>query len=193
MTAAVLTAAALVLTGCASNDPLAQQYRDGSDKNYVAGDGSIMEVSPADRDAPITFEGTTELGESVSSEDYLGEVLVVNFWASYCGPCRVEAPDLEKVSQEWAGKGASFLGINTYDGAEQALAFSRKYGVSYPSVLDAKSGEAQLAFAGKVPPSALPTTLVLDREGRVAARILGQVQAASILDALIETVAAEET
>src|SRR5690606_12314478 len=105
--------------------------------------------------------------------------------------CRVEAPDLEALSQEWADDGVTFLGVNTWDEPETALAFSRTYGVSYDSVMDAASGSAQLAFAGTVPPSALPTTIVLDRDGRVAARILGQLQAKSILDAIINRVANE--
>lgn len=181
---------ALTLTACSANDPLAEQYREGTGQNYIAGDGSVLEIAPGNRGEPITFSGVTETGEQVSSTDHLGEVLVVNFWASYCVPCRVEAPDLEALSNEWAEDGVTFLGINTWDEPETALAFARTYGVSYPSVMDAASGSAQLAFAGNVPPSALPTTIVLDREGRVAARILGQLQK-SILDALIDRVVSE--
>ena len=130
--------------------------------------------------------------ESISSADYLGQVLVVNFWAGYCAPCRVEAPELEKLSTKWADKGASFVGVNTYDEPATAQAFARTYGVTYPSLIDADSGAVQLAFAGNVPPSALPTTIVLDAQGRVAARILGQLEAASILDAIVKTVIAED-
>lgn len=183
----------LALTGCGANDPLAEQYREGTGQNYIAGDGSVLEIAPENRGEPITFGGVNESGESVSSSDHAGDVLVVNFWASYCVPCRVEAPDLEALSQEWEGDGVTFLGVNTWDEPETALAFSRTYGVTYPSVMDAASGSAQLAFAGNVPPSALPTTIVLDREGRVAARILGQLQAKSILDAIIKRVAEEAT
>lgn len=187
----VALAASLALAGCTANDPLAEQYRDGVEKNYIAGDGSVLEVGPTERGEPIAFGGTTEDGGSFDSTDHLGEVLVVNFWASYCGPCRVEAPDLEELSQKWGDAGAVFVGINTWDEAPTAQAFARNYGVTYPSVLDASSGEAQLAFAGNVPPSALPTTIVLDKQGRVAARILGQIPAKSILDSLIATVTEE--
>ena len=188
--AASTLALALTLTACSANDPLAEQYREGTGQNYIAGDGSVLEIAPGNRGEPITFSGVTETGEQVSSTDHLGEVLVVNFWASYCVPCRVEAPDLEALSNEWADDGVTFLGVNTWDEPETALAFARTYGVSYPSVMDAASGSAQLAFAGNVPPSALPTTIVLDRDGRVAARILGQLQK-SILDALIDRVVDE--
>ncbi|MBX3094659.1 MAG: TlpA family protein disulfide reductase [Cryobacterium sp.] len=189
--AATVATVALALAGCSTSDPLAEQYRSGTDQNYIAGDGSLLEIAQSNRGDVIVFEGVDEHGAAISSSDHLGEVLVVNFWASYCVPCRVEAPDLQALSEEWEGNGASFLGINTWDEPDTALAFSRTYGVTYPSVMDAASGTAQLAFAGNVPPSALPTTIVLDKQGRVAARILGQIKAKSILDSLIERVVNE--
>lgn len=189
--AALAAVSTLLLAGC-TVDQLALDYGSGGNKNYVAGDGSVLEIAPGDRTAPIVFEGVTDAGATVASDDYAGEVLVVNFWAGYCAPCRVEAPELEKLSQKWAGEGAAFLGVNTYDEPETSLAFARTYGVTYPSVIDAKTGAVQLAFAGTVAPSALPTTIVLDRDGRVAARILGQLPAASILDAIVKTLVAED-
>lgn len=189
--AALATAATLLLAGC-TTDQLALDYGSGGNKNYVAGDGSVLEIPPQNRADPIVFDGVTDAGDEVSSADYLGRVLVVNFWANYCAPCRVEAPELEKLSQKWADRGASFLGVNTYDEPATAQAFARNYGVTYPSVIDVHSGAVQLAFAGTVAPSALPTTIVLDGEGRVAARILGQLQSASILDAIVKTVVEED-
>lgn len=188
---AMLLVSGLLLAGCTS-EPFATDYGDGGNKNYVAGDGSVLEIAPDRRGEPIVFEGQTDAGLPVSSDDYAGQVLVVNFWAGFCAPCRVEAPELEKLNQKWGDKGAAFLGVNTYDEAESALAFARTYGVTYPSVIDVKSGAVQLAFAGAVAPSALPTTIVLDREGRIAARILGQIQATSILDTIVKTLVAED-
>ena len=104
----------------------------------------------------------------------------------------MEAPDLEKLSRAYDGKGVEFLGVNIADTADASLAFARKYNVTYPSALDADSGSVRLAFAGKTAQSALPTTLVLDKQGRVAARILGQVQARSILESLLKTALAED-
>lgn len=181
-------ASILVLAGCSAPDQLALDYGSGGNKNYVAGDGSILEIPAENRGEPIVFAGVTESGADVSSEDYRGQTLVVNFWAGYCAPCRAEAPDLENLSQKWADRGAKFLGVNTYDEAAGMQAFARNYGVTYPSVVDVHTGTVQLAFAGTVAPSALPTTIVLDAEGRVAARILGQIQSASILDAIIKRV-----
>ena len=181
---------AVTLTGC-TNDPLAEQY-GGEGTSYESEDGAFSEFAPGNRGEPVVFEGTTDTGMTVSNEDYAGEVLVVNFWYAECAPCRAEAPDLRDLSLKYEGNGASFLGINTVNEAESALAFARKFDISYPSIMDANSGTARLAFAGHAPPSAVPTTLVLDKEGRVAARFLGQVMAPSNLDTIIRELIAED-
>ena len=180
----------LLLTGCAS-DPLAEQYREGSSKGYIAGDGSVSEIPEAERGEPVSFTGTTEVGETVSSADFAGQVVVVNFWYASCAPCRAEAPDLQALNEQFDGQGASFLGVNVRDQAPSALAFSENYGITYPSVIDSSDGGVQLAFSGSIPPNAVPTTLVLDTSGRVAARVLGQVREASILETLIRDTIAE--
>lgn len=182
--AAALTAGALALAGCTA-DPLAQQFKDGSGKNYIAGTG-VTEVQADKRGKPVAFEGTTEDGTKVTSAKYQGQVLVVNFWYAGCAPCRVEAPDLQKLSQKYQDKGASFLGVNTHDTAATAASFEKTYGVTYPSILDVDSGSVQLAFSGSLSPNATPTTLVLDKKGRVAARIEGPINdQPSTLDTLI--------
>jgi thiol-disulfide isomerase/thioredoxin len=180
---------ALSLTGC-SSDPLAEQYREGSNKNYIAGDGSLTEILQENRGEPIVFSGTTETGETVSSADYLGNVLVVNFWYAGCAPCRAEAPDLEQVYKESSPQGVNFLGVNVRDQAATAISFNERFGITFPSIID-QDGQAQLSFASQVPPNAVPTTLVLDAQGRVAARILGQIRDPSILSTLIRDTAAE--
>ena len=206
MLAALAAACALLLTGCTS-DPLADQYREGSGKNYIAGDGTISEYAGDQRGEPIAFSGETVEGESFDSAATLGDVTVVNFWYAGCAPCRVEAPILEEVSQGFASgtdapdtgaadtaaaSDVTFVGVNVRDQAGTAASFEKKYGVTYPSILDVESGSAQLAFAGPVPPAAVPTTIVLDREGRVAARILGQLTDASILESIIDDLLAEQ-
>jgi thiol-disulfide isomerase/thioredoxin len=115
----------------------------------------------------------------------------VNFWYAGCAPCRAEAADLESISQGFSGDGATFIGVNVRDQAATAQAFDDKYGVSYSSIMDLESGAVQLAFAGKVPPNAVPTTLVLDKQHRVAARILGQLQSPSILETIVRDTLAE--
>ena len=174
----------LGLAGCAS-DPLADQYRSGDNKGYIAGDSRWQEIPEADRGEPIDFAATTETGAGVSSDDYRGDVLVVNFWYAACGPCRAEAGYLEEVYGEFDGEDVSFLGINTIDSPEAATAFAETYGITYPSVIAAETPAVKLSFAEKTPIQATPTTLVLDTEGRVAARIIGQLEDASILKTLV--------
>lgn len=178
-------------SGCGATDELAAQYRSGSNKGYISGDGRVVEIPAEDRGEPVVFEGVLETGENVSSDDYRGHVLVVNFWYAACGPCRVEAPYLEEVHQEFAGNGADFLGINTYDQAATALAFADTYGITYPSVIDAQNGQVKLAFAQVATVLATPTTLVVDQEGRVAARISGQLDGPSTLRAIVRDVIEE--
>lgn len=190
---AVLAAVALVATGCTSaNDELADQYRSGENLNYISGDGTVTEFDAEERQDPVAFEGIVEDGSEVSSEDYAGEVLVVNFWYAECPPCRAEAELLEQTHQAYRDQGVEFLGVNVRNQADTALAFSRTFGITYPSIMDADTGAAQLAFAGTVAPNAVPTTLILDREGRVAARILGQVTDESTFNTLIRDTIAED-
>jgi peroxiredoxin len=181
-----------VVTGCASNDSLAQQYRDGNEKGYIAGDFQVVQILESDRGEPVAFEGLTETGERVTSDDYRGGVLVVNFWYAACGPCIVEAPLLEEVWQRYQDQGVAFLGVNTYDQPATALSFARDNNVTYPSVIDVNDGKVKLAFAQVTPIQATPTTLVLDRDGRVAARVIGQLASASILATLVADTLAEE-
>lgn len=189
--AALMLSAGILLAGCAT-DPLAEQYRAGSNKNYIAGDGSVMEIPQANRGEAIVYTGTAQDGSTVSSSDYAGQVQVVNFWYAGCAPCRAEADELEQVAQASANEGVSFVGVNVRDQALTAETFMQKFGISYPSIID-QNGQVQLAFSSNVPPNAVPTTLVLDRQGRVAARVLGQITEASILQSLIDTVAKEKS
>ncbi|WP_214465445.1 TlpA family protein disulfide reductase [Microbacterium flavescens] len=173
------------LAAC-TNDPLAEQYRAGDNKGFIAANGfQIVEIPEAERTEPVDFEGTTETGEKLGSADVAGDVVVVNFWYAACGPCRAEAESLEKANASFEGKDVSFIGINTSDAPETATAFAEQYGVTYPSLMAAQDGAIKLAFADKTPINATPTTLVLDKQGRVAARIIGQLESASILQTLV--------
>lgn len=187
-------ALAVTLTACTSeNDDLADQYREGSNQGFISGDGTVEEIAVADRGEPIVFTGTGVDGETISSDDYAGDVLVVNFWYAACGPCRVEAPILESVFQATQDAGADFVGVNIYDGPEQATSFEEKYGVTYPSMLLREDTELKLTFASLTTIQAAPTTLVLDTQGRVAARFIGAVQSESILRSVVTDLVAEDS
>jgi thiol-disulfide isomerase/thioredoxin len=187
-TAALLVV--LALSGCAE-DPQLGDYNDGSGKNYVGSGGAVLEIDRGGRAEPVQWEGVLENGEAVSSTDTLGQVSVLNFWYAACAPCRAEAPDLESLHQEFADQSVAFLGVNLRDQSATAIAFAEEFGVTYPSVIDANDANVQLAYASTVPAKSVPTTLVLDREGRVAARILGRLATTSILESIIRDTIAE--
>jgi peroxiredoxin len=183
---------AVGLTACAP-DPVSESFLSGDNTGYVAADGAIVEIPEADRGEPVDFGGVTESGEKLDSADLAGQVTVVNFWYAGCAPCRVEAADLESVWQEYEGEGVSFVGINTRDQADTATAFADEYGITYPSLIDVETAEAKLAFAEVTPIAATPTTLVLDKQGRVAARIIGPIDGTSVLSTLVKDALAESS
>lgn len=184
---AVLAAALLVLTGCAGQDSQPSSSEAGG---YVSGDGRISTWEPAERDEPVELTGTSYEKEEVDLADWRGEVVVVNFWYAACPPCRAEAPDLVDLSEEFEDQGVQFLGVNHTDGSGTALAFQRNFDIPYPSLHD-RDADGVAAMEGVVPLQAMPSTVVLDRQGRVAARVIGQIQH-STLSALIEQTLAEE-
>lgn len=183
-------AVVLLLAGC-STDNLASQYGSGGTTNYTDDSGAPVLVAAKDRAKPVTFTSKTEDGTALDIADYRGKVVVVNFWYAGCAPCRAEAPILESLNQKYLDQGVSFVGVNTTDQPDTAMSFEQKYGISYPSVMDVDSGAARLAFSGAVSASAVPTTFVLDRQGRIAARIIGQLESPSILNTLISDTLAE--
>ena len=157
----------LLLAGCDS-------VGGTGDKQYISGDGRIIEVPRADRADPIDLDAQTLDGQSLSFSDLRGEPVVVNVWWSGCPPCRVEQPMLNQVAAE-LGTSAHVVGINIKDSSpDNASAYVRKQHVPYPSIYD-PSGKALLAFQGKLSPRTIPSTLVLDSQGRIAASISGRV------------------
>lgn len=187
--AALLAAGlALGLAGCAE-ERFAQDYGT-NEQGYVAGDGSWQEFPAEQRGAAVAFAGTSADGEAVDSAAFAGRVAVVNFWYAACPPCRAEAADLEALHQRYQPQDVPFVGVNIYDQAPTAKAFETTYGITYPSILDVETGAAHLAFAETVPPQAIPSTVVLDRQGRVAGVIRGPVDD-SILASMIDRALAE--
>ena len=171
--AGVVLAAALLGACGASSDA-------GSGTAFVAGDGSIVLLAPEERVVAPDLVGDTLDGGTFSLADHRGEVVVLNVWASWCAPCRAEAPTLEAVWTQVQGKGVQFVGLDTRDTAAAATAFVENYGITYPNVIDT-DGQLQLLFGESLPPQAIPSTVVIDREGRVAGRILGRASESSLL------------
>jgi peroxiredoxin len=188
----VLLAATLGLAACTgpSSDGT-DGGRTIADQGYVSGDGSVQTWEPDQRADPVTVAGTTYEGETVDTADWLGDVVVLNTWYAACPPCRTEAPTLATLARDRAEEGVRLLGINVEDAAGAALAFQRTFDVPYPSIDDSQ-GLAVAALSGTVPLQAVPSTVILDRSGRPAARIVGLAEE-STLDALVDDVLAEPT
>lgn len=167
--AATVTAVSLTLTACGGQ----QTGSSGGGSNIVQGTGEITHVAVADRQDAPDIGGETLDGEQLSLSDYRGQVVVLNVWGSWCAPCRAEAPNLVAVAEDTADQGVRFLGVNTRDTQkEPALAFERRFAVDYPSLYD-PAGKLLLEFpSGSLNPQAIPSTLIIDREGRIAARAL---------------------
>ena len=143
----------------------------------MAGDGTVTEIEVDDRGEAIDFSGTDGERRRVRLRPTTPAMcVVVNFWYAGCAPCRAEAADLESINQEFGDDGATFVGVNVRDQPAQAQAFDEKYGVTYPSIIDSSRVPCSSPSRARCPPNAVPTTLVLDKQGRVAARILGQLQ-----------------
>jgi peroxiredoxin len=174
---------AFLLAGCASQSD-GPSAEEGS--GFVGGDGSIVIIEPGDRVEAPSLRGVTLEGGDLSLDDFRGDIVVLNVWASWCAPCRAEAPELQEVWLESEGAGVQFIGLNTRDSTTAARGFVDTMGLTFPSVED-QDGRLQLLFADSLPPQAIPSTLVIDREGRVAARALGRVSAGT-LRGLIEEV-----
>ena len=186
--AAVVAVLLVGLTGC-STTGADEGTRSAGQEGYVGVQGNLARIAPADREVLPTVSGTTLEDQPISTADYRGKVVVVNVWGSWCAPCRAEAPALQQASEETKGR-AQFLGITTRDNdPAQARAFVRAFGIGYPSIYD-PDGAALLVFAGTLPPSAIPSTLIIDEQGRLAARVLGEISALTLVT-MVEEVAAE--
>jgi len=186
----VAAAVALALSLAACSDGQVQRSDTSGDQTgFVAGTGVVTTVPVADREPAVDFDGPLLGGGEFDLADQRGDVVVLNVWGSWCAPCRKEAAALQAVHEATRAQGVQVVGVNTRDTESGALAFVEQFGLTFPSVVDA-SGARLLAFRDTLPPAAIPSTLVLDREGRVAARVLGEITETSLGD-LVADVAGE--
>jgi thiol-disulfide isomerase/thioredoxin len=179
---------ALALTACSSS-PSASSSTGGTTK-FVAGTGQITTVVAGQRQAAPQLSGKSPDGKQISLADYKGKVVVVNIWGSWCSPCRAEAPNLVTVANQTASQGVQFLGINTRDLAPaQAISFEKEFKVPYPSLYD-PYGRLILRFPkGSLNPQAIPTTIIIDRQGKIAVRALTALTVDELNKALAPVIA----
>jgi thiol-disulfide isomerase/thioredoxin len=187
---AALVTSLAVVTAC--SDGQVQRSDSAAQTRYIEGSGVVTIVPPDERLPAPAFSGPL-LGDTGEFDlaEAKGDIVVLNVWASWCPPCRSEAPALQAVSTELADQNVQFVGVNIRDNETDALAFEQEFGLTYPSVVDT-SGALLLAFRDTLPPSAIPSTLVIDRNGRLAARVLDEVTERSLRD-LVTDIAAEDT
>ena len=169
--------ALLLLTGC-SNGGASQ-----AEESFISGDGAVTFIKKSDRIKAPKISGMTLMGTDYNFDG--GKVAVVNVWASWCSPCRAEEPALSALARKYSD--VEFIGILTRDNPVNAEAFARKRGIPYPTLID---DSILVGFRKSLPANAIPSTVVLDKGGNVAARISGAVTVASLTD-LIERVSAE--
>ncbi|WP_149181544.1 TlpA disulfide reductase family protein [Streptomyces sp. TRM49041] len=161
---------ALALSACTSGGSV--DHESGG-AGFVTGNGGIATVSKADRKVAPRLSGETLHGERLDLADYKGKVVVLNVWGSWCTPCRAEAPHFARVAKDLKSKGVEFIGINTRNRDKvEPIKFEQDFGVPYPSFYD-PYGKMILEFPkGSLNPQLIPSTIVVDRDGKVAARAL---------------------
>jgi thiol-disulfide isomerase/thioredoxin len=188
LAAAALLAGIPAVAGCAGG-PIAQDTPASSGQSFVGASYQTTIFGPGSRPVAPTVSGTTIAGQPLSLASYLGHVVVLNFWGSWCAPCRSEAPALGTLARQMYGSGVRFVGIDIRDEPDAARGFMQNFAITYPSLND-PDDELALLYRATVPPAAIPTTIIVDRAGKIAARIVGPASYAG-LRALIRQVAAE--
>jgi peroxiredoxin len=179
----VVVVVAGLLAGCSTAS------QDVGDQGYVSGNGSVTTIAAADRESAPEVSGTALDGRPLAIADYPGKVIVLNVWGSWCAECREERADLEAAWSQLSRRGVQFIGIDTRDNEASARSYIRAAGITYPSIFDT-DGRTLLGFRGTVSPAAIPSTIVLDAQHRVAARVLGPITKTTLID-LVHDVADE--
>jgi thiol-disulfide isomerase/thioredoxin len=175
-TAVAAVAAACLLVGCSSST-----FTSG-DQGFVSGDGTVTVITdPAERSRPNgDVAGETTEGDPVALSDLRGSVVVMPVWGSWCGPCRAEAPMLADAARDLQDDGVVFLGINSRDeNTAKVDAFEERFDIPYDSIYD-PAGETLLAFHGILPPQTIPSFVFIDADGKVAARVLGEIDRSTL-------------
>ncbi len=162
---------------------------DTDTSGYVSGAGQITVVPAADRKEAPVLSGEDLEGKALTTADWAGQTIVVNVWGPWCPPCRKEMPALQEVSEQYADSGVKFVGVLNRSKSDTALAFNKKVGVTYPTFAD-QGGRLELKFNDSLPTIAVPTTWIIDADGKVAVRIAVDGLTASTLAGLIDDVQA---
>jgi thiol-disulfide isomerase/thioredoxin len=176
----ILAVTGLILVACGQAQGSAGSGSGEFDFTGPTPSGEVVPV--AERSVAPEFSGELLDGTAFDSTSLAGDIVVLNFWGSWCAPCRIETPEFQLVYEEVGAEGVQFLGVDVKDERQLAIAFYADKGVEYPSLFDPR-GEVALAFRG-FPANAVPSTILIDREGRVAAVYTAAVAAEDLRSAL---------
>jgi thiol-disulfide isomerase/thioredoxin len=171
--ATLALAASLALTACDAG-PIGQNTPASNGQSFVSGSSGTTVYGARSGPAAPPVSGTTLTGHKLTLAQYRGHVVVMNFWGSWCTPCRAEAPVLASLDRRFSTSGIRFLGVDIRDSPATAEAFLQDFHISYPSLND-PGDEIALDFRNTVPPAGIPTTLVIGPDGRITARVVGEV------------------
>jgi thiol-disulfide isomerase/thioredoxin len=173
---------ALLLAGCSVGKDAVVQ---GSSFEFVSPGGKTQLFYPADRRQvlpDLSGDSLRQPGTTIHVSDFTGDIVVLNIWGQWCGPCRAEAPELSSVYDQTRAHGVRILGIDVRDVRSAALDFVHDNQISYPSIFD-PAGRSLLALTG-YPRNVVPSTIILDRRHRVAAVYLEKITASVLLPEL---------
>ena len=187
---AVLAGLAVLTLASCSGGAIAASTPLSNGTSYVGGSYSSAYYAPGHRPLAPRVTGITLTGTKWSLAAQRGNLVVLNFWGSWCAPCRREAPALGALAAHFKNEPVRFFGDDVHDSPATAQAFEQSFNIGYPSLND-PGEQVALAFHGTVPPVAIPTTLLVDRTGHVAGRIVGEVSYDG-LKALITKILAEK-
>jgi thiol-disulfide isomerase/thioredoxin len=185
--AAAAAAATLALAAC-TGGPIAQDTPASNGQSFVSGAGGTTVFGSRNPPSAPPVSGTTLAGAKLSLSRFRGHVVVMNFWGSWCTPCRAEAPTLAALASSFRHSGVAFMGVDIRDTPASAEAFQRDFKITYPSLND-PGGLIALDFRSTVPPAGIPTTLVISRTGRITARVIGEVSYPGLRELISTTLA----
>ncbi|MFF9121783.1 TlpA family protein disulfide reductase [Streptomyces sp. NPDC014889] len=179
--AVVVAVAGAILVGCSTPDPIG---------DTTPGEQLTRILKEGERPAAPDFSGTSLEGDEIHLSDYRGKVVLVNAWASWCGPCRAEAPELKRIQEKWGGRGVQVLGLDNDGNRADGLAFQKEFRPGYPSLHDPAGKQALRLPHGLVNTQTLPFTIVIDPAGKVAATRMGAVTEPQIAKVIAPLLAA---
>ena len=166
----------LFISACATPNASIQ---NSGDAGFISGDGTATFLQVEQRNSAPELTALDFEGKAIDLNDYKNKVIVLNVWGSWCGPCRKEASELQALYLKNKESGVEFIGINIRDSKVSAEKFITNFGITYPNIFD-RDGVKLLGFKDTLPANAIPSTLLIDKNGKVAARQLGPIDRALV-------------